>query len=149
MAADSTNSVQVWDVESEQVLHEFKTIEDDTRMTDRGVAWDPGGTVVALGGTSRVDLFDLKQGFVKKLDSQYWTSHLDWSPDGKWLATGSRTSVCVFDVNSNQRLWSSNRNGVAVEDLKWNEDGTYWQRRGPSRTGASDCTIRKVWCSIC
>ncbi len=123
-AADSTNSVQVWDVEQNQVLHEFTTSDDETKMTDRGVAWNPDGTVVALGGTSRVDLFDLKRGSVRKLNPQYWASHLDWSPDGKWLATGRRTAVCVIDVDTDQKIWGSNRNGVDVEDLKWNEAGT-------------------------
>ncbi len=93
-------------------------------MSHRGIAWNPDGTIIALGGSRRVDLFDLEHGFVKTLKCMYNASVLAWSPNGKSLAVGGKFCVCVIDLETEKVVWQHYRNRVNVGDLQWNQQGT-------------------------
>ncbi len=123
-AADAVNALNVWHVESEELLRQFKTEDDSTTMTTRGVAWNSQGTTIALGGRQRIDLFDLQSGNSKRLKYSYWGRVIDWTPDDDTIAVGGVSSVCAIDVEANERRWRSYRGNTSVYDLAWNEDGT-------------------------
>ncbi len=104
--------VKIWDLEAGKLLTEFsdKQFRSDDRSYN-AMAFSPDGKTIALGGGARVDnkdpflaLVDAKSGkLLASMSSQLKgvVHHLDFSPDGKQLATTSAGEVVVhlWDVS--------------------------------------------------
>lgn len=96
-----------------------------------GAAWSPDGSRIAyyLSGHpledtgSRIQILELSTGDITTIDSTlYGTDHIDWSPDGQWIA---------FDDNG--RIVKMKTNGDSLVELtqgprhfrpNWSPDGS-------------------------
>jgi WD40 repeat protein len=72
------------------------------------LAAHPDGRTAAVGYATQVHLIDLRTGdrrAVLNLPGPNRVVHLDFSPDGRWLAgSGSKTGVWLWDLRTNRRV---------------------------------------------
>ncbi|GAA5047770.1 nSTAND1 domain-containing NTPase [Nocardia callitridis] len=111
--ADDT--VQLWDVEHDQPRGDPITARNGTVMS---IAFHPNGNVLAIGGDSTVQLWDLEaHGALGKplpIHNSGSVFSMEFSPDGKTLATGT--------LNSTVQLWDVENQRSRGEPLNSNEN---------------------------
>jgi WD40 repeat protein len=56
-----------------------------------------------------MDMFDARTGKVVTAftNQEEWVLSIAFSPDGQWIASGSTSAVCIFDVTMEKRVGSS------------------------------------------
>ncbi|QJW93650.1 WD40 repeat domain-containing protein [Frigoriglobus tundricola] len=135
------NSVRLWDVGAERVLHTWKL---PTNWQDGRLAFAPRGDLLAAGGVDgRVRLWDVgTRAEVGVLEGGSWPIRdVAFSPDGTLLAGAGDDgdgSVRIWDVRSRKqvRVLTGHKRGVYT--VAWNRTGTMLA------SGSNDHTVR-LW----
>jgi WD40 repeat protein len=91
-----------------------------------GWAFSPDGSLLALGGSSQIQIYTTADG---KLQSSFSSSkanpglELAWSPDGKHLAEGT-TAINIYDVNAKKAVATFGQIDThhAIFKLAWSPD---------------------------
>ena len=88
----AANMLQLWDVETGQVIHTFKG--HDTMVWS--VAWSPDGKRIASGGLNEIIVWDVETGqltlALKGFEAGEFFS-LAWSKDGNRIVAGSQSNT--------------------------------------------------------
>ena len=130
MRTPDHNTIQVWDVASgDNIL----TIPPDGIGYVRDVEFSPDGTTIgattwssALGGTVRI--YDSQSGVeLHRLYAHRTTiANVEFSPDGRMLATGSRDgSVKIWNIEQGVEVTSYVDFPERVHDIEYSPDGEY------------------------
>jgi WD40 repeat protein len=111
----------------------------------------------ATAGDRSVDIYlvDIQTGEEKSVATDMRFDRLNWSPDGRWLATSlfgsnvSRNGTTVLSVDGNVR-----HSGLQGDFLAWSHDGRYFATHGGNATSCSvyrtaegtplDCNLDRV-----
>ena len=139
----------IWDANSGQKL---KTLEGHSWKVI-SVSWSPDGKYLASGSTKTIKgkyfwelyidcgeiiIWDAKNGEkLKTLEGHsYGVNSVCWSPDGKYLASGSwDKTVIIWDAKSGQKLKTLEEHSGSVYSVCWSPDGKYLA------SGADDKTL--------
>jgi WD40 repeat protein len=121
-----------------------------------GLAFSPRGDLVATGGMFDVVLHDAKTGAqTKTMRHASYTMGLEFSPDGKRLASAPRANVnkflAVFDVAGGKTLFNAGPFANYVAGLAFTPDGKRVAATGPEKdvrlfdaaTGAVALTLKR------
>ena len=98
-----------------------------------------GRRLIGVGGGTGVDVYDLKtQQIVQKLESGSGAvTHLAFSPDGRWLAAGTKAgAVRIWDVQSGKPFVDLRGHNGLITSLAFSPDGKLLA------SGSADTTIR-------
>jgi WD40 repeat protein len=131
--------VTVWDVEKGKDLI---TMQSHNLQTN-SVTWSPDGTRLAADGFEldfSVEVWNAATGKeLLSISSRRPILSLAWSPDGRYLATGSDDkTVRVSGAERGEELLTLNGHSGEVTSVAWNPDGKRLV------TASSDNTV-KVW----
>lgn len=93
-----------------------------------GLAFSPKGDMLATGGMFAIILHDSKTGNkVRSIQHASYTMGLEFSPDGKRIASAPRGNVnkflAVFEVNRDQPLFNAGPFGNYVAGMAFTPDG--------------------------
>ena len=96
----------------------------------RDVAWSPDRTLLAVGGTAGIWLYDAHTGAEVSLITghSFRVNGIAFSPDGLTLASGSRDdTVRLWDVNTGEKKVSSR--DIPTMSRRWHsrQMGRPWQ----------------------
>jgi WD40 repeat protein len=128
---DEHGQLQVWEVESEELLYE---VSPGGKLTGYGVAWSPDGQWIAaiykglVSGdiTGIVYMYDAANGArVRAIHQQYGNfTSLSWSPDGTRLITpGDVNSISVWDASTGRQLLRLEGHTAKATTVDWSPDG--------------------------
>lgn len=104
----------------------------DDEAFDTFVEFSPDGTLLAVGAgvglqpnAARVELWDWReQALVRVLDTRPWGNVPASSPDGSWIAVGSRDEpVGIFDVKAGELIGELPDDSARVRVLATSPDG--------------------------
>jgi WD40 repeat protein len=94
------HTVRIWNKESGECLQTLPF-----KRTIHAVCWNPAGTMLAVGSDSHctLSIWDALTGYkIQKLirNERVWVKSLDWSPNGKYLASSGSLdgNVAIWDV---------------------------------------------------
>ena len=157
LAAANTYVINVWRIRNGELLHSFPADQplkrhgywaitvafspDGRSLATGSGTWYTGGPDTAGGITKIWDVGtgELLRQFPPQLDGIYG---LAWSPDGKWLATGSgiyqrsdRAAVKVWDARTGDLVYDLKGHTECVWNVAFSPDG----RRLTS--GSGPCTV--------
>ena len=135
------NTVQIWNALSGVRVSSYTraSLSSSTNYPFMvyGVAWSPGGTLIASGWERNVDVTDpmtgqLLKNYQEDLNSFY---ALAWSPDSTRLAlAGTDNSVSIWQWKTNKRLFSYRRHSGIVTTVAWSPNGEFIASGGADRT---------------
>ena len=117
--------VIVWDAESKRELHRLRTgIPFPIMVND--LAWQPNGDKLAAAIGNSVFVWNANSGQLlrdfNRHDDQVWD--VDWSPDGKSLASGAEDGrIIVWRLVGSEPEKILMSDGGAVYALAWHPDG--------------------------
>ncbi|MCA8924623.1 MAG: protein kinase [Planctomycetes bacterium] len=121
-SADSSGAVRVWDTASRATVCTFSIAS----VAQDGLAWAPGGDRLACVVGNGAEVWSASGERLATLaghETQVQT--LAWSPDGAWIALGSRQpSVSVWDAASGERVGALAPLRGRVEALAWSPDAS-------------------------
>ena len=124
--AEAEKAVELWTVDGETP----KKVADigPTYNFGEGLAISPKGDVVATGGMFDIIVSDLKTGKeVRKITHASYTMGIEFSPDGKRIASAPRGNVNkflgLFDATTSQLLYNRGPFGNYVAGMAFSPDG--------------------------
>jgi WD40 repeat protein/serine/threonine protein kinase len=123
-------TVRVWDVATSRIVHQVDAVSEASRT-----AFSPDGKRLAIAGDAEVGVVvDVRSG----KEVLWLEGHednledVDWSPDGRWIATSSPdATVGIWDGRTGDLRFSLFHDGP-VGAVDWSPDG------GRLVTGSSD-----------
>ena len=132
------NGIIVWDLETEQRL----TLDAPGTAGITSIEWSPGGARIAAGHLLWPEIYiwnaesrALVEIIPLSLFSNLDYGHVEWSPDGRYLATGSISrGLAIFD------------SAYRFQDFRWNKSGsrpTKWSPDGTMLAAGRD--LIKIW----
>ena len=122
-AMKDTSEIVVWDVESGGTITDRFSL--DGIIAVRSVRLNPAADLLAVGGDGGLMLVELDDlAAPERLPAEGSLLSLQFSPDGKWLATGDDTFgfLYVYDVESRERIQRISLPGAF--DPEFSPDGT-------------------------
>ncbi|MCP4787296.1 MAG: protein kinase [Fuerstiella sp.] len=147
VSASRDATVKLWDTRSGR---EISTFEHGEPVAD--VALSPDGNRLVSCGDSAIVLWNVATGqelvrrdrnarppSVRYTRSNYATTSIAFSPDGKHIAAASFDTVTLWDAALTQTIWTGIGRGGWIRDLCFSPDGTRI-----ASTGEKDRQIR-VW----
>jgi WD40 repeat protein/predicted Ser/Thr protein kinase len=122
------SKARLWDLSNRQIVKEISLGPVDERLVGRLALRTPDRRLIAMNAQSNVvAVLDARTGAwvvpPLNLPSEIFTLAL--SGDGRFLATGSRSQVQLWDVASQQPLFSPAELTGPPRDLRFSEDGRW------------------------
>ena len=118
LVGDSAGGIYSFEGKSGDVIWKKKEVHKGGLLA---MSIHPDGKSFATAGQDgRVLIWDSKEGELSKdLDlGQGWAEHIQWSPDGKFLAVTLSRYVYVFCANG-QEQWRSDQHPSTVSAIAW------------------------------
>lgn len=152
------NSVRVWDVGNEKLLHDWALLDKPKAMLSRPedlrkarLPAQPKSsfeiTDFAVSPTSDQIVFSLSSGVIETWSLQgeqrtkfsalveHPASRLGYSPDGKWLAIALKNQVRLLDAESGRIMWSLDTQHPQVTNIVFSSDGKKLLTSGSDQMG--------------
>ncbi|MCP4695894.1 MAG: CHAT domain-containing protein [Gammaproteobacteria bacterium] len=123
VTASWDNTVRLWDVQSEQVLHTFSGHQGVVLHA----AFNPDGTQLATASNDNtIRLWNVQSGRVFHILSGHESgvNHATFSPDGTQLFTTSENTARLWDVQSGQVLHTLSEHQNMVRHAAFSPDST-------------------------
>ena len=123
---ESKSELQLWSL-SDEAPQKIAAVGERYNFGE-GLAFSPVGDVIATGGMFDIILHDAKTGNqIRSMRHASYTMGLEFSPDGKRIASAPRGNVnkflAVFDVTQDQPLFNAGPFGNYVVGLSFTPDG--------------------------
>jgi WD40 repeat protein len=152
--AEGKAALELWSLAGDQPK---KVAAVGERYTfGEGLAFSPQGDVIATGGMFDIVLHDAKSGDkIKSMRHASYTMGLEFSPDGKRIASAPRANVnkflSVFDIAQGKSLFVAGPFTEYVAGLAFTPDGRRVAATGPQKdvrlfdaaTGAVVLTLKR------
>jgi WD40 repeat protein len=114
-AAATETTINVWDVETGEVVH---TLEH----TSTSVSWSPDGALVAAGSDEGIlRLWNVQSGILWFELEGYSGRHITWSPDSTQFVTNA---MKIFDSQTGELILQLGSNWGIPYEAHWSPDGT-------------------------
>jgi WD40 repeat protein len=133
-ASDRDRKIKIWSTESWLLS---KAIE--VPFIVESVAFSPSGKELACGGLDGAFIWSIEAGAMTKELPIRWVRSVDWSPDGKMIATGDDSGALkLWDCATGNLIREMPHHGDWVFAVAFSKDGKWLA------SGSSDGTAR-VW----
>jgi RNA polymerase sigma factor (sigma-70 family) len=125
VVSDYSKSIRLFDLDAGKPVRDMVGDKSDAEIIS--VAITPDGKIIASGGRDgTVRLWDPQTGGAIRewRPFEEWTGALGFSPEGKWLASGTYGKLHVAEVKTGKSLWSRDFDKKArVGALRFSPDG--------------------------
>jgi WD40 repeat protein len=119
-------SVVLWNISTDKLERGFDVLNLEQPHVISGPVVSPDGKLVAAGSDKQIYIWDLVSGerkFILDGHTEDITS-IDFSPDGKWLASGSRDhTVRLWDTITGNRIQVVSGMADEIFGVKFSSDG--------------------------
>ncbi len=113
----------------------------DANSTITDIKWRYDGKQFAISAYNGVVLYDPAEAEpLRRFEWQGSTLTLEWSPDGKYIATGDQDSTVHFwiaDTGEDLRMWGYE---TKVQELTWSFNSRYLATGGGTQVAIWDCS---------
>lgn len=136
LLASGSHRVRVNRANSGEWLH---TLPDPTGPIN-SLSWSPDGRILAVGGQSRINLWDAQRGILIRTipGSSGPAFALAWSPDSRVLVSSLNSNICIWESSNGNLLRRLTGHTGFVWSLAWSSDGQFLA------SGSQDQTI-SLW----
>jgi WD40 repeat protein len=125
-SASGVPTLEVWDVSTIPFQQVFEYSDIVSTISFPAVAWQPGGTRIAFGGSHLLLIIDIDSGNITRLmpdAGDYLNiSTIQWSPDGSRFVSGESGNAHVWDGNTGALLTILDQD-AHTSPLAWSPDG--------------------------
>ncbi len=124
--AESKSALELWSLSGDEPKKVNRV--GDRLNFGEGVAYSPQGDLLATGGMFDIQILDAKTGCsVRSMRHASYTMGLEFSPDGKRIASAPRGNVnkflAVFDVTGENPLFNVGPFGNYIAGMAFTPDG--------------------------
>lgn len=128
--------LRLWNASGE-LIHEYP----DPNSTITDIKWKPDGSQFAISAYNGVVLYDPDQPDpLRRFEWQGSTLTIEWSPDGKYIATGDQDSTVHFWITAtgqDLQMWGYE---TKVLELAWSFNSRYLATGGGTQVVIWDCS---------